>query len=161
MIEFLLTPDSEDYHSIGESYGIYDQNIEKDVILSCKNAIRKIKEKFDLFKVIKIVFVNNIGNRFLGRYRSQTCSEPIVMLSIKNLKASAIELDLTLSLVIETTIYHAIGIAICELEREMDLGDQFLEISNEDEWAENFAYTLYYYDEISEDLKRFIDEVNK
>jgi len=45
---------------------------------------------------------------------------------------------------VETTIYHELGHAICELEYDT-FGYKYLEYSDEEEWVESFAYNLHNY----------------
>jgi hypothetical protein len=156
-IEFLLDKESDEYHHLKDDYGLKDINkVHSDIIKYSKEALEKFKEKVDLFDDIKIIFVNKIGDGALGRFRSGTSSSiPIVLMSEKDILKGSKKYDVPLWVAVETTIFHELGHAICELEYNV-FGYEYLEYGDEEEWVENFAYELHNYDDIPQDLENFI-----
>jgi hypothetical protein len=75
------------------------------------------------------------------------------------LKASK-NYDVPLWVTVETTIFHELGHAICELERDI-LDANYFKYSDEEEWVENLAYQLHYNFDILIDLKKLIREYKK
>ena len=161
-VEFLLDKESDEYNHITNDYGIKDINkVHSDIVKFSKEAIETFKNKIDLFNDIRIVFVNNIGEGALGRFRSGTSSStPIVLLSEKDILKGSKKYDVPLWVAVETTIFHELGHAICELEYDV-LGNEYLEYGDEEEWVENFAYELHNYGDIPQDLETFIQEYKK
>lgn len=161
-IEFLLDKESDEYNHISNNYGI--KNIDKvhsDIVKFSKEAIDTFKDKIGLFDNIKIVFVNNIGDGALGRFKSGTSSStPIVLLSEKDILKGSKKYDVPLWVAVETTIFHELGHAICELEYDI-FEHKYLEYDDEEEWVENFAYELHNYGDIPNDLENFIIEYKK
>ena len=161
-IEFLLDKESDEYNHITNDYRIKDMNkVHSDIVKFSKEAIETFKNKINLFNDIRIVFVNNIGEGALGRFRSGTSSStPIVLLSEKDILKGSKKYNVPLQVVVETTILHELGHAICELEYDV-FGYEYLEYGNEEEWVENFAYELHNYGDIPQDLETFIQEYKK
>jgi hypothetical protein len=161
-IDFLLDKESDEYNHISDDYGIKDINkVHSDIVKFSKEAIDIFKDKIDLFDDIKIVFVNNIGGGVLGRFRSGTSSStPIVLLSEKDIIKGSKKYNIPLWVAVETTIFHELGHAICELEYDV-FGCEYLEYDDEEEWVENFAYELHNYGDIPEDLLNFINKYKK
>lgn len=154
-IEFILDKESEEYQGLNDDYKIIDYSkIEqtfKDLVLT---SLNKFKERVNLWKDIKIVFVNK--KDFLGMFRSETSTSiPIILLSYKELIKSAKQYKVPLWVAIETTIFHELGHAICELER-IEYGYKYLDYSDEEDWVENFAYELHEYDSIPQDLEEYL-----
>jgi hypothetical protein len=158
-IEFLLNKESDDYNHIINDYGVKDiTKVHSDIVKFSMEAIETFKNKIDLFKDIRIIFVNNIGEGALGRFRSGTSSSiPIVILSEKDILEGSKEYNVPLWVAVETTIFHELGHAICELEYDL-FGYEYLEYGDEEEWVENFAYELHNYGDIPQDLETFIKE---
>ena len=161
-VEFFLDKESDEYNHITNDYGIKDINkIHSDIVKFSKEAIETFKNKIDLFNDIRIVFVNNIGEGALGRFRSGTSSStPIVLLSEKDILKGSKKYNVPLWVAVETTILHELGHAICELEYDV-FGYEYLEYGDEEEWVENFAYELHNYGDIPQDLETFIQEYKK
>lgn len=161
-IDFLLDKESQEYWGIIDDYGdINSDKVHSDTLKYCKDAIDLFKEHVDIYDTIKIVFNDNIGKGNLGMFRSQTgISEPIILLSEKNMMNASVEYDVPLWVVVETTILHELGHAICELEYEM-FGYEYLEYGNEEEWVEEFAYQLHTFNRIPQDLKELILAIKK
>jgi hypothetical protein len=157
-VNFILTQESEEYDAINDSYVVEDsQKIDPNIIRFCRDALQKFKCYVNIYDEVKIIFVKKIGN-VLGRFRSGTAlSAPIVILSAKELLSGAKEYKVPLSLVVETTIFHELGHAICEMDTDMEY--DCLIISNEEEWVEDFAYNLYYNNEIPDDLQKLIASI--
>ena len=160
-IEFILDKQSEEYDHIFNDYGIEDvSKVHSDIIKFSKEAIDKFKGKVDIFKDIRIIFVSDIEDA-LGMFRSGTStSTPIILLSEKNILSGSKEYDVPLWVAVETTIFHELGHAICELEYNV-FGYGYLEYGDEEKWVEDFAYGLHHYDEIPADLENFIREYKK
>lgn len=119
------------------------------------------KSEVQIWDDIKVVYVDKIGGGALGRFKSGTSSSmPIIMLSEKNIINACKKYNVDLDTAIKTTLYHELGHAICELEYDL-YGYQYLEYGNEEDWAENFAYNLFEYDSIPEDLVTFISVLKK
>ncbi len=161
-IEFLLDKEGDEYNHIQSDYGIKDINkIHSDIVEYCTDSIDKFKSHVDLFDDIKIIFVKNIGGGALGRFRSGTSSStPVILMSEKNIVKASKKYDIPLWVAVETTIFHELGHAICELEYDV-FGYEYLEYGDEEEWVENFAYELHNYDSIPDDLETFISEYKK
>jgi hypothetical protein len=161
-IEFLLDKESDEYGQIENDYGIRDYNkVHSDIVKFANEAITTFKDKVLLFDSIKIIFVNNIRGSVLGRFRKGTStSAPIILLSEKNIIAGSKKYDVPLWVVVETTIFHELGHAICEIENDV-FGSNILQYDDEEEWVEDFAYGLHTYNEIPTDLEEFINEYNK
>lgn len=156
-IEFLLDKESDEYSHLKNDYGIKDINkVHSDIVKYSKEALETFKDKVDLFDDIKIVFVNRIGDGALGRFRSGTSSStPIILMSEKDILKGSNKYDVPLWVAVETTIFHELGHAICELEYDV-FGYEYLEYGDEEEWVENFAYELHNYNDIPQDLENFI-----
>lgn len=155
-----LLTSGEEYDSIKYEYGVKTK-INKDIIKYADDAIIKFKSKIKLWKDIKIIFVNDINGEFLGRFRSETStSTPIIMLSDSEILKGAKEYNVPLIVAVETTIFHELGHAICELERDI-FGYMYLQYGDEEQWAEDFGFYFHDYNEIPEDLEEFIEEYNK
>lgn len=161
-IDFILDKESDEYGYIEDDYGIKDINkVHTDIVNFSKDSIMKFKNKVSLFDNIKIVFVKNIRGGALGRFRSGTSSStPIILLSEKDILKGSKKYDVPLWVAVETTIFHELGHAICELEYDV-YGYEYLEYVDEEEWVENFAYELHNYNDIPVDLEEFINEYNK
>jgi len=161
-IEFLLDKESDEYSDIDNDYGIKDiNNVHSDIAKISKESIKRFKGKVKLFNDIRIVFVNNIGEGALGRFRSGTSSStPIILLSEKDILMGSKKYDVPLWVAVETTIFHELGHAICELEYDI-FGYEYLEYGDEEDWVENFAYELHEYGDIPQDLKNFIRAYKK
>jgi hypothetical protein len=157
-----LESDSEEYLAIQDDYGIIPlTKIDPTVRTLATEAIEIFLAAIPLWTDVKIVFVKNIQRDFLGRFRSGTATgTPIILLSEKELLKAAKNYKLTLRVVVETTVYHELGHAICELEREV-FGYQYLEYGLEEEWVEEFAYNFHDYQSIPADLETFIKEYQK
>ena len=161
-IIFLLDKEGDEYNHISNDYGIKDINkIHLDIVKFSKEAIETFKDKISLFNDIRLVFVDNIGEGALGRFRSGTSSSiPIILLSEKNILEGSKDYNVPLWVAVETTIFHELGHAICELEYDV-FGYEYLEYGNEEEWVEEFAYKLHDYGGIPQDLENFIREYKK
>lgn len=119
------------------------------------------KEKIPFWNDIRIIFVNKIGDGALGKFRSGTSSStPIVLMSEKNILKGSKEYNIPLWVAVETTVFHELGHAICELERDV-FEYEFLEYNDEEEWVENLAYQMHNYNDITHDLETFIKEYRK
>lgn len=161
-IEFLLDKESDEYNHISNDYGIQDiTKVHSHILEFSKEAIETFRDKVDLFKDIRIVFVDNIGRGALGRFRSGTSSStPIVLLSEKDIQDGSKKYNVPLRVAVETTIFHELGHAICELEYDV-FDHKYLEYSDEEEWVENFAYDLSNYGYIPQDLENFIEKISE
>jgi len=161
-IEFVLDKESEENDAIINDYGIRDlSKIHQDIIKFSKEALDTFKEKVPIWNDVKVIFVNKIGDMALGRFRSGTSlSIPIVLMSEKDILSATKEYNIPLWVAVETTIFHELGHAICELERKI-FGYKFLEYGIEEDWVEDLAYQLHEYGDIPHDLETFIQEYKK
>jgi hypothetical protein len=161
-IEFLLDKESDEYNHIVNDYGIKNINkVHNDVVKSSREAINIFKDNVDLFDDIRIVFVNNIREGALGRFRGGTSTSiPIVLLSEKDILSASKKYNVPLWVTVETTIFHELGHAICELEYNV-FENEYLEYNDEEEWVEQFAYDLHNYGDIPNDLEKFLIEYKK
>ncbi len=156
---FDLSPSNEEYLAIEDDYGIKDvSEVNPDIVQYVQEALETFQKKVKLWDDIKVVFIKT-DDDLLGRFRSETSSStPIIMLSDDNMVSGAEEYDVELWVVAETTIFHELGHAICELERDM-FGYMYLEYGDEEEWVEDFAYDLHENGRIPDDLKLFIKKI--
>ena len=161
-IEFVLDKESEENDAIENDYGIKDIGaIHQDIIKFSKEALKTFKEKVPIWKDIKIIFVNKIGGGALGRFRSGTSSTtPIILMSEKDILKGSKKYNVPLWVAVETTIFHELGHAVCELERDV-FGYEFLEYGIEEDWVEDLAYQMHEYGDIPHDLMVFIQEYQK
>jgi len=156
-IEFDLDKASEMYQALKSDYGIKDflkvNQIIKD---SAKYAIQKFKKNIPIWNEIKIVFVLRIGSGMLGRFRTGTSSGiPIIIMSESAILKAAEKYNVPLSLAVETTIYHELGHALCEVDFEQ-YENAHLKVDDEEEWVEEFSRNFYEWDEVPEDLERLV-----
>lgn len=151
---------NEEFIGIDDEYGIVDINtVNPEVVRLTQESLEKFLKKVNIWKTIKIVFVREMEDDTLARFRSETSSStPIIMLSEKNLVEGSEEYDVPLWVVVETTIFHELGHAICELEYDM-FGYEYLEYGIEEEWVEDFAYQLHTSGTIPDDLKLFMKKI--
>lgn len=149
--------EKEEIDGIENDYGI-DKDVPEEIIKFSEKAIEQFKKDIELYKDIEIVFVRNIGG-LLGKFRSGTASStPIILLSKKNILQSAKKYNVSIKTTIETTIFHELGHALCELDFDL-FGGRFLKFDNEEEWVENFAYDYYNWGTIPDELENLIDEL--
>jgi len=135
--------------------------VHPDIIKFSKESIQIFKNEIDLFDKIKIEFVDSFNDDTLGIFKSGTSSStPTIILSEKDILETSKEDNIPLWTIVETTIFHELGHAICELERIV-FGYKYLEYTIEEEWVENFAYELHLFHLIPQDLKTFIHEYKK
>lgn len=161
-ITHVLDKESDEYIEINNDYTIRDYNkIHQDFLNIVPIALKIFKENVKIWDDIKVVYVSKIGEGALGRFKSGTSSStPIIMVSEKNILNACKKYDVELDTAIKTTLYHELGHAICELEYDL-YGYQYLEYSSEEDWVEDFAYNLFEYNEIPEDLTEFIFALKK
>lgn len=161
-IEFVLDKENDEYDSIVNDYGIKEVNkIHQEIIKYSKEALDTFKEKVPIWDDIRIIFVNKIGEGALGRFRSGTSSStPIILMSEKDILKGSKKYNVPLWIAVETTIFHELGHAICELERDV-FGYEFLEYGVEEDWVEDLAYQMHKYGDIPHDLETFIQEYKK
>lgn len=154
--DILLSKSSEEYRWIDDEYGVVICD-DKTLLNICRDAIDDFKDNIDLFSSIKIAFVDSVNDGdLLARFRSGTATnEPVLMLCERNMREGAEEYDLSLRTVVETTVFHELGHAICELERGV-FGYEYLEYGDEEEWVEEFANGFYEFRDIPHDLEAFI-----
>lgn len=156
-IEYLLDKESEEHSFISDDYGMKDTSqIKKDIIEQVRESLDKFKSLVPIWNDIRIAFVENVHGDFLGRFRSGTSSSvPVILLSPDDLVDASEEYNVPLWVAVETTLFHELGHAICELERDV-YGYEYLEYGDEEEWVEDFAYELHEWNDIPDDLKNFI-----
>lgn len=161
-IEHVLDKENDEYSEIHDIYKIIDYNkVHRDFLTIVPIALKIFKENVSIWNDIKVVYVSKIGGGALGRFKSGTSSStPIIMVSEKNILNACKKYHVDLDTAIKTTLYHELGHAICELEYDL-YGYQYLEYGSEEDWAEDFAYNLFEYDSISEDLVTFISNLKK
>ena len=105
-------------------------------------AVKRFKKNFKNFKNIKILFTAD--NDCLGRYLGGSASSyPIILLCRKEMIDCAKETGECLELIVHTTVYHELGHAMCELDRDCD---GILEYEDEEEVVEEFACDFYFYE---------------
>jgi hypothetical protein len=158
---FSYDKSNEEFIGIDDDYGIKDiSEVNKEVVESVEKALDKFLKKIKIWDDIKIVFVTDMEEDTLARFRSETSSSsPIIMLSEENMIEGSEEYDVPLWVAVETTIFHELGHAICELERDV-FGYMYLEYGEEEEWVEDFAYELHENGIIPHDLKTFMRKLN-
>jgi hypothetical protein len=151
---------NEEFIGIDEDYSIRDiKDVDEDVIKYTTESLEKFLKKVKIWKTVKVIFVENMEDDTLARFRSETSSStPILMLSERNMVDGSEEYGVPLWVAVETTIFHELGHAICELERDM-FGYMYLEYGDEEEWVEDFAYELHEHDRIPDDLKLFMKKI--
>jgi len=97
----------------------------------------------------------------LGMFKSGTSlSTPVIILSEKGILESSKDENIPLWAIVETTLFHELGHAICELERII-YGYKYLEYVIEEKWVEDFAYELHLFHLIPQDLKIFIQKLKQ
>jgi hypothetical protein len=151
---------NEEFIGIDDEYGIKNiSEVNPEVVKFTEQSLYKFLKKVKIWNTIKIVFVKDEEDGTLARFRSETSSSiPIIMLFENNMIEGSEEYDVPLWVTVETTIFHELGHAICELEYDM-FGYEYLEYGDEEEWVEDFAYELHEHGTIPHDLKTFMKKI--
>jgi len=159
-MDIYLNSNSEEYIGIEHDYAPIKppSEVNEKILASAEEAIEKIALHTNLFKNAKITVIEIFDSEgLLGIHRSGTStSGPIIILSEKRIINAAKEYNTSIKTVTESTIYHEIGHAICELEHVV-CEDDYLNYSSEDDWCENFAYNFYKTKEIPKEVKKMVN----
>jgi len=163
-MDIYLNSNSEEYIGIEHDYAPIKppSKVNEKILVSAEKGIKNIALHTDIFKDAKITVIEIFDSEgLLGTHRSGTStSGPIIILSEKEIINTAKEYSISLEVVTESTIYHEIGHAICELE-EIVCENNYLDYSSEDDWCENFAYRFYKTKTIPEEVKKMINSERK
>jgi len=130
---------------------------ESDVIKEIVNdTIKEFKYKVPIFDKIHVQLVKNFNRKddqIIGMYSHQSVLRiPIVFLGVQAIYDAVKEYDVDLDTTIRTTLFHELGHAIVDVDNMFVYVENknILEVDNEEEYVENFAYELEMFNKVSD-----------
>ena len=150
----------EEISAIDEDYKIHDK-VETNIKKAVNQAIKTFKSKIPIWNNIRVIYTHSPKNSdHLGRFRSGTENNPIILLFPESIKKASKEYNADLVESIESTIYHELGHALIELASDLDV-DMALIPDNEEDFVEDFAYEFTRSFLIIPKMKKVIDFILK
>lgn len=131
---------------------------EDDMIKSLiDNTIEEFKSKVPIFDVIHVQLVKDFKRKnkdIIGMYsHGSVLRTPIIFLGIKAIyEASKGYDDVSLDIIIRSTIFHELGHAIVDVDNHFVYikDENILQFNNEEEYVEDFAFELEMFGKIND-----------
>jgi hypothetical protein len=150
----------EEIDEISYKYGI-ELNINIDIKNYIQSAIDEFLSITPFWDNVEVVYVKSLRNKnIVGLYRSSTAtSTPVVMIDQKVLLTNSKLYNVSVETTAKTTIWHEIGHAIVELDRDLELNK--LHFNNEEDFVEDISYEMFKYGAVPSEIEEFYDYYSK
>ena len=144
----------EEIEEIDINYGIENNNLD-NIAVYANSAISDFLQITPFWNTIKVICVKSLKRKsIIGLFRVGTSTSiPIILIDqnclLKNSKKYKVSIETTT----KTTVWHEIGHAVVELDKELNYNQ--LNFEDEEEFVENLAYEMFKYGNVTQDIENF------
>jgi len=131
--------DSESFDGLQEDYEEV-ANPDHSIRTLAKASVDKCVKSLPFWDRVSLYYSDDLDDQYLAKLRGETESQPIIIVSPKNILTASKKYNVPVETTVETTIFHEYGHAVVALA---EVEEYDLEYTDEEEFVEEYAHGMW------------------